>query len=80
MIAIVGTAVAFASNAATAKAKNKDVEKCYGIAKKGKNDCAVKNGHSCAAQSAKDNHPKEWIYVLKGNCERIPGGSLAPKK
>jgi uncharacterized membrane protein len=79
MVALVGTAVALGSSAATAKMHKKDVEKCYGISKKGKNDCAVKKGHSCAAQAAQDKDPKEWIYVMKGNCKRIPGGSLKPK-
>jgi uncharacterized membrane protein len=53
-------------------------EKCYGVAKAGKNDCAA-NGHSCAGQS-KANGGKEWIKLPKGTCERLVGGSLtAPK-
>jgi uncharacterized membrane protein len=53
-------------------------EKCYGIAKAGKNDCGA-NGHSCAGQAAKDGDGKEWIYVPKGTCEKIVGGSLTAK-
>jgi len=53
-------------------------EKCYGIAKAGKNDCAS-NAHSCAGQSSKDASGKEWVKVPKGTCERIVGGSLSPK-
>lgn len=53
-------------------------EKCYGIAKAGKNDCGA-NGHSCAGQAVKDGDGKEWIKVPKGTCEKIVGGSLAPK-
>jgi uncharacterized membrane protein len=52
-----------------------DTEKCYGIARAGKNDCAA-NGHSCAGQAKADNDAKEWIKMPKGLCERITGGKL----
>jgi uncharacterized membrane protein len=58
--------------------KDGAMEKCYGVAKAGKNDCGA-NGHSCAGQAAKDGDGKEWIKVPKGTCEKIVGGSLAPK-
>jgi len=52
-------------------------EKCYGIAKAGKNDCGAADGsHSCAGQAKRDNDPKEWKYVAKGECEGL-GGKLA---
>ena len=57
---------------------DKNTEKCYGVAKAGKNDCAGK-GHSCAGQSKTDADGKEWIKVPKGTCEKIVGGSTAPK-
>jgi len=53
-------------------------EKCFGVAKAGKNDCAA-NGHSCAGQSKVDNDPTEWKYVPKGECEKM-GGKTAPAK
>ncbi len=53
------------------------MEKCYGVAKTGKNDCAA-NGHSCAAQSKKDGDKTEWLNVPKGTCEKIVAGSLTP--
>jgi len=50
-------------------------EKCYGVAKAGKNDCAAKDGaHSCAGQSKKDNDTNTWIYVPKGLCDKLAGG------
>jgi len=53
-------------------------EKCYGVAKAGKNDCAAANGsHSCAGQSKTDNDSNEWKYVAKGTCEKM-GGSTKP--
>jgi uncharacterized membrane protein len=53
-------------------------EKCYGIAKAGKNDCAS-NGHSCAGQSKAEANGKEWVKLPAGTCERIVGGSTSPK-
>jgi uncharacterized membrane protein len=55
-----------------------DMEKCYGVAKAGKNDCAGA-AHACAGQSKKDANMKEWISLPKGTCERIVGGSLTTK-
>jgi len=58
-----------------------DKEKCYGIAKAGKNDCANASGtHSCAGQAKTDNGPDEWKYVAKGTCEKEGGKTTAPKK
>ena len=60
------------------KSDDKSMEKCYGVARAGKNDCAG-NAHSCAGQAKKDADGKEWVNVPKGTCERIVGGSTAPK-
>ncbi len=52
-------------------------EKCYGVAKAGKNDCAA-GAHSCAGQAKVDGDGKDWVYVPQGTCQRV-GGSLNPK-
>jgi len=54
-------------------------EKCYGIAKAGKNDCAATGNNSCAGTSKLNADPKAWIYVAEGYCERIVNGSLKAK-
>jgi len=54
-------------------------EKCYGIAKSGKNDCASTGNNSCGGTSKVNGDPKAWIYVPEGYCERIIGGSKTPK-
>lgn len=54
-------------------------EKCYGIAKAGKNDCASTGNNSCGGTSKINGDPKAWIYVPEGYCERIVGGSKTPK-
>ncbi|MFO1425587.1 MAG: DUF2282 domain-containing protein [Steroidobacteraceae bacterium] len=60
-------------------AADENVEKCYGVAKAGKNDCAGA-AHACAGQAKKDGGATEWIKLPKGTCERLVGGSLAAKK
>ena len=54
-------------------------EKCYGLAKAGKNDCASTGSNSCGGSSKINADGKAWIYVPAGYCERIVGGSLKPK-
>lgn len=54
-------------------------EKCYGIAKAGKNDCASTGNSSCAGTSKRNADPKAWLYVPAGYCERIVGGTLPAK-
>ncbi|MBT4922736.1 MAG: DUF2282 domain-containing protein [Rickettsiales bacterium] len=61
--------------------KKKDMEKCYGIVKAGKNDCASSNGsHSCAAAAKKDSLSTEWLLVPKGTCDKIANGSTTGSK
>jgi uncharacterized membrane protein len=55
-----------------------DMEKCYGVVKAGKNDCAGP-AHACAGQAKTDSGGKEFVTVPKGTCARLTGGSLAPK-
>jgi uncharacterized membrane protein len=54
-------------------------EKCYGIAKAGKNDCQTATS-SCAGTAKKDAQADAWLSVPKGTCEKIAGGSLTAKK
>jgi uncharacterized membrane protein len=68
---------AFASAAPAAQAPA--MEKCYGIAKAGKNDCAG-TAHACSGQSKIDASGLEFISLPKGTCDRLTGGTLAPKK
>lgn len=54
-----------------------EAEKCYGIAKAGKNDCQTANS-SCAGTSRRNGQKDAWIYVPAGTCDRLVGGSLKP--
>ncbi|WP_422060167.1 DUF2282 domain-containing protein [Sphingopyxis sp.] len=63
--AVTGTAVA----AEGAK------EKCYGVALKGKNDCAAGPGTSCAGTSTANYQGNAWKHVKAGTCVKM-GGTL----
>ena len=54
-------------------------EKCFGIAKAGKNDCQTANS-SCAGTSKRDNQGDAWIYMPTGACDKVVGGSKEPKR
>lgn len=55
------------------------MEKCYGIAKAGKNDCQTVSS-SCAGTARSDGKHDAWLYLPAGTCEKVVGGSLEPKK
>jgi len=53
------------------------MEKCFGIAKAGMNDCSSnKSAHSCAGQATKNNDPMDFVAVPKGTCDKIAGGTV----
>ena len=65
--------------ASQAEAQGPATEKCYGVAKAGKNDCQTATS-SCAGTSKKDHEASAWLAVPKGTCEKIAGGSLTAAK
>jgi uncharacterized membrane protein len=60
------------------------VEKCYGVAMAGKNDCAAGPGTTCAGTSKTDYQANAWKNVPAGTCTTIKTpkgmGSLTPMK
>ncbi|OYQ25317.1 hypothetical protein CHU93_13755 [Sandarakinorhabdus cyanobacteriorum] len=80
---MLGAAVlaALAASAATAAEKPK-MEKCFGVAKAGQNDCAAGAGTSCAGTSKVDYQKNAWKLVPAGTCTKIKtpkgSGSLTP--
>ena len=52
-----------------------DNEKCAGIVKAGKNDCGTRKS-SCAGTAKVDRDPEAWVYVPKGTCDKIAGGTV----
>jgi len=78
--AIVGLFALAASGSAFAQAKAdpKGMEKCFGIATAGKNDCGSNaTAHACAGQSKVEKDPKDFKYVKTGTCTQM-GGTLKP--
>ena len=56
----------------------KGQERCYGVAKKGQNDCGNLGGtHDCAGQAPRDFAIDEWKYVPAGTCKKLKGYSEA---
>jgi len=70
----VGTAAA-----TTGQAQAAESEKCYGVAKAGKNDCQTP-ASSCAGTNKVDGNGQAFLLVPKGTCDKLAGGSTAPKK
>ncbi len=58
------------------------VEKCYGVALAGKNDCAAGPGTTCAGTSVRNYQGNAWKNVPAGTCSSIQtprgNGSLTP--
>ncbi len=57
-------------SAGTASAEEAGKEKCFGVALKGKNDCAAGPGTTCAGTSKIDHQGNAWKLVPKGSCEK----------
>lgn len=62
--------VALVSSVAIA-ADKPEQEKCFGVSKAGKNDCAAGPGTSCAGTSKVDYQGNAWKFVPKGTCTSI---------
>jgi uncharacterized membrane protein len=58
---------------AVAQEKAAKKERCYGVAKKGMNDCGTAT-HSCAGKAKADNQVDEWKYIMAGECKKMGGG------
>ena len=60
-------------------AQDAKMEKCFGVAKAGKNDCAAGPGTTCAGTSKTDAQGNAWMLVSAGTCDKLVGGSLTAK-
>ena len=86
---LVGAGALLALGATAANAQNhpaaaqeNTMEKCYGVARAGQNDCAAGPGTTCAGTSTRDYQGNAWKLVAKGTCATIRtprgNGSLTP--
>src|SRR5262249_46979526 len=78
-IAAAIAAPSLASAQAPVAAPSFKAEKCYGIAKAGKNDCASTGNNSCGGSSKISADPKAWGYGPEGYCDRIVNASRTHK-
>lgn len=53
-----------------------NLEKCYGVAARGRNDCA-EGAHSCVGQASRDRDPESFVLVPKGDCQKLAGGKTS---
>jgi uncharacterized membrane protein len=78
VVAALALPIAAGAQAGPAPKPKFDAEKCYGVAKAGKNDCQTTNS-SCAGTSRRDGQKDAWIYVPAGSCDRLVNGSAQPR-
>jgi len=51
------------------------MEKCFGVAKAGSNDCASKT-HSCKAMGKTDRDKTDFVELPAGTCAKLAGGRV----
>lgn len=77
-------AIGLAAQATQAADQAEKMEKCYGVALAGQNDCKAGPGTSCAGSSKVDYQGDAWKLVKAGTCTSIKTpkgmGSLTPRK
>ena len=67
LVLALGSALSIAA-VSTAHAADDNMEKCFGVAMKGKNDCAAGAGTTCAGTAKTDYQANAWKLVPKGTC------------
>jgi uncharacterized membrane protein len=71
LISALAAGAAQAQQTSDGKSAAKPMEKCYGVALAGKNDCKAGAGTTCAG-TAKVNYQKDaWKLVPAGTCVKI---------
>lgn len=75
LLSSLASAIAFASSSALAQ-EHANMEKCYGVALKGQNDCKAGPGTTCAGTAKVDYQGNSWKLAPKGTCEtmELPDG------
>jgi uncharacterized membrane protein len=71
LAATLALGLAAIAGSAHADEAKKPMEKCYGVAKAGQNDCAAGAGTSCAGTSKTDYQGNAWKLVDKDTCVTI---------
>jgi uncharacterized membrane protein len=71
-------ACALTAMAATTAQADGEMEKCFGVAMAGENDCAAGAGTTCAGTSTVDYQGNSWKLVPAGTCVtmELPDGRM----
>ncbi|POA70799.1 DUF2282 domain-containing protein [Pseudomonas sp. DP16D-R1] len=70
-LAIAFTSFTAGAHAAETPADTGKMEKCYGVAKAGHNDCKAGAGTTCAGTAKMDYQANAWKNVPAGTCTSI---------
>jgi uncharacterized membrane protein len=73
---IAAGALSFAASAVADDLDHTKDEKCAGVIKAGKNDCATSK-NQCHGHVKADRDPEAWIYLPKGTCAKIAGAHIS---
>ena len=75
--AVAGALAAALAGIFAQSAAAQEMEKCFGVAEAGKNDCAAGEGTTCAGTSKVDFQGNAWKLVPAGTCltMELPAGA-----
>ncbi|MGZ0717811.1 BufA1 family periplasmic bufferin-type metallophore [Pseudomonas palleroniana] len=74
LVLALGSALSLSTLATTAHAAD-DMQKCFGVAEAGKNDCAAGAGTTCAGTSKVKDQANAWKLVPAGTCAKTPSAT-----
>ncbi|KWU51505.1 MULTISPECIES: DUF2282 domain-containing protein [Pseudomonas] len=74
LVLALGSALSLSTLATTAHAAD-DMQKCFGVAEAGKNDCAAGAGTTCAGTSKVKDQANAWKLVPAGSCAKTPSST-----
>lgn len=77
-LALIGAVAAACSASFATTVAAEEMEKCFGVAMAGQNDCAAGAGTTCAGTSKVDYQGNSWKSVAKGTCAtmELPDGRM----
>ena len=75
LILALGSALSLSALSNMAHADDAKMDKCFGVAEAGKNDCAAGAGTSCAGTSKVKDQANAWKLVPAGTCGKTPSAT-----
>ena len=75
LILALGSALSLSAMSNMAHADDAKMDKCFGVAEAGKNDCAAGAGTSCAGTSKTKDQADAWKLVPAGTCTKTPSST-----